>query len=303
MLFSEVYGSYFHVVAAVLAEAVSGTLSDSRLTQIVEEKAFAESVLTIPAALKNKQWPLLDDCRQTPLRHQPTRPLTILEKRWLKALLSDQRIKLFSPSCEGLENVEPLYTPDIFIYFDQYLDGDPYEDPAYIAHFHTVLIALREKRKLRIRFKGHAGISHAWECVPARLEYSAKDDKFRLIAASSRGALTVNLARICGTELLEPYTGEEYAPDKPRKETLELELLDSRNALERAMLHFSHLEKETRRLAGDRYHIKLRYLQEDETELLIRVLSFGPMLRVLAPDSFIAKLRERLTQQKVAGSK
>jgi predicted DNA-binding transcriptional regulator YafY len=76
-----------------------------------------------------------------------------------------------------------------------------------------------------------------------------------------------------------------------------MELTEQRNAVERAMLHFSHLEKETVRLDGEKYQITLGYDREDETELLIRVLSFGPMLKVISPDSFIEKLKERLQKQ------
>ena len=54
MLFREIYGSYFQVVAAVLTEAFDGTLTASRLTAIVQEKAFAERALSIPAALKSE---------------------------------------------------------------------------------------------------------------------------------------------------------------------------------------------------------------------------------------------------------
>jgi len=43
MLFSEIYGSYFNVVAAVLSEASDGKLTDRRMTELVREKAFAES--------------------------------------------------------------------------------------------------------------------------------------------------------------------------------------------------------------------------------------------------------------------
>lgn len=60
MLFSEIYGSYFNVVAAVLSEASDGKLTDRRMTELVREKAFAESALAIPAALKSGTWPLLD---------------------------------------------------------------------------------------------------------------------------------------------------------------------------------------------------------------------------------------------------
>jgi len=76
-----------------------------------------------------------------------------------------------------------------------------------------------------------------------------------------------------------------------------MELLDERNALERAMLHFSHLERETERTGEDKYRITLRYDREDETEILIRILSFGPKLRVVAPDAFVNLIRERIKRQ------
>ena len=64
------------------------------------------------------------------------------------------------------------------------------------------------------------------------------------------------------------------------------------------MLHFSHLNKATERVSTDLYKITLFYEQEDETELLIRVLSFGPVVKVLFPDDFVKKLVERLEKQK-----
>ena len=53
MLFHEIYGAYFHTVAVILTEAVNGTLSAKRLTDIVAREAFGESLLSIPAALQN----------------------------------------------------------------------------------------------------------------------------------------------------------------------------------------------------------------------------------------------------------
>ncbi|BAL00389.1 hypothetical protein OBV_31900 [Oscillibacter valericigenes Sjm18-20] len=297
MLFSEVYGSYYGAVAAVLTQAVDGTLTGEELEKIVQEKGFAESVLAIPAALRDGTWPLLTTELTTPLCHKPTMPLTTLQKRWLKSLLTDPRMALFSPSIAGLENIEPLYTPDVFVYFDRYGDGDPYHNPQYIAHFRTILTALREERKLQVTFDGHRGKKHSWECIPYKLEYSSKDDKFRLVTSSPRSTLSINLARIRACTMLEPYTQEEFRPIPPKKETLVLELRDERNALERVMLHFSHLEKETERLDESRYRVTLNYEREDETELLIRVLSFGPVLRVISPNRFIKKMRERIEKQ------
>lgn len=298
MLFSEIYGSYFSVVAAILAEASDGCLTEQRMTELVREKAFAESGLTIPAALKSGAWPLLEESYHTVLHHRPTMPLTTLQRRWMKALLSDPRIALFAPDSSGLEEVEPLYAQDIFVLFDQYADGDPYEDPSYIACFRTVLRAIREKRKLHIQFQGRTGQHHSLTCIPCHLEYSEKDDKFRLLALSNQRRHTINMARVHSCQLLEKHDCQlDALPSAPSKE-LVLLLHDERNGLERALLHFSHFEKETVKLAEELYQIRLRYDQEDETEVLIRVLSFGPVLEVKAPDAFVQLVRERIRRQR-----
>lgn len=298
MLFSEVYGTYYNVIAQLLNKAVDGELTQQTMLETVREKGFEESILTIPDALESGVWPLLTENYGTPLTHKPTMPLTTLQKRWLKALLSDPRIQLFDPSMDGLEDVEPLYPPNTFIYYDRYNDGDPFEDPGYIKRFRCILSAIRQRKWLRIQFEGHNGIPHYWRCVPYKLEYSPKDDKFRLISANKRESLSINLGRIQQCFMLEPCEDEEYRPKPMKKRILVLELTDERNALERAMLHFSHLEKETERIDETRYRVTLFYEKEDETELLIRVLSFGPVLKVIFPDDFVKKLMERLEKQK-----
>ena len=296
MIFSEVYGTYFLVLSKILARAVEGNLTHQELERIVRKEGFGESILTIPEKLERGSWPLLTPKLTTSLRHKPTRPLTLLEKRWLKALLSDPRIRLFDPPTEGLEDIEPLYPPEAIVWYDRYADGDPYEDPAYIARFRTILTALREKRMLHLEFVGRNQDPHSWDCVPHRLEYSAKDDKFRLITGNNRAVLSVNLARLTDCSLLGPvsYT----STNRMRRQTLKLELTDDRNALERAMLHFSHLEKQTDRIDENRYRLTLRYEKEDETELLIRVLSFGPALKVISPEKFKTRLLRRIERQR-----
>ena len=297
MIFSEIYGSYFKAVSAILAKAVDGALTERELTRTVLANAFGESLITIPAKLTDGSWPLITKDYGTPLRHKPHMPLTTLEKQWLKALLLDPRVRLFDPSEEGLEDVEPLFTPGQFVYFDRYADGDDFTDPAYIEHFRLILQAMHEKRKLRVRFHGHWGTRQSYLCIPYKLEYSSKDDKFRLLTGYKGWPLTVNLSRIDSVQLLDPWDESEYRLPQEREATLVMELLDIRNALERTMLHFSDLEKETERIGDRRYRITLRYRQGDETEILIRILSFGPVLKVIEPEGMVAQIRERLAKQ------
>ena len=298
MLFSEVYGTYYHILSLLLQQAVEGTLTQASMQRIICENGFEESAWPITDALKDQTWPLLKEDLTTPLTHAPTMHLTTLQKRWMKALLQDSRIQLFAPPVEGLEDVQPLYEAKALVYYDRFEDGDPFDDPGYIKRFRCILSAIRHKRKVRIWFIGSNGRSHRWDCIPYKLEYSAKDDKFRLISANSRNPLSINLARIFDCHMLEPYTQEEYRPMQMKKRELVLELTDERNALERVMLHFSHLDKETERLDDQHYKITLRYEQEDEAELLNRVLSFGPSLKAVAPETFVKKLCAKLERQR-----
>ena len=297
MLFSEVYGSYYKAVSSVLEYAVEGNLTGRKLTQIVQQEAFGESTLTIPGAMKDGSWALLDRDYNTPIRNKPTKPMTLLQKQWLKALLSDPRIKLFIPDTTGLEDIEPLYDQDTFVYFDRYEDGDPFNDEKYIEHFRTILSAMKEKRKIRIRFQGHRDSRHVWICIPYHLEYSPKDDKFRLITAYEGHLLTINIGRIQSVKMKEEYSEEESRPAVLREKSMVLELTDDRNALERAMLHFSDLEKETVKIDRKHYRITIWYKKDDETEILIRILSFGPVLKVVEPASLVNQIVQRLDRQ------
>lgn len=85
--------------------------------------------------------------------------------------------------------------------------------------------------------------------------------------------------------------------EEPEVKEVELYLTDDRNALERAMLHFSHFEKETERVDETHYRIFLKYCDCDETELVIRILSFGPRLKAVAPAEFVGKIKERIDRQ------
>jgi hypothetical protein len=303
VLFSEVYSAYFSTVAAIIAEALDGKLSVKRIDEIVRERAFSESILSIMPALKSGEWAALDKNFNTPIKNRPAMPLTTLQKRWLKAILHDPRISLFGVSLDGLDGIEPLFTPDDFVFFDRYTDSDPFADEGYIARFQTVLTAMREKRRLYIKYRNRHERPMCGRFIPYRLEYSSKDDKFRLETAGGRYAAYINLKRIESCELMEKYDSENLIAPKRREASVRFTLKNERNALERVMLHFSDCRKETRRIDNGMYDVELWYEAQDETEILIRILSFGPVLRVTVPDSFIALIKKRISMQQTISQK
>ncbi len=142
VIFHEIYGSYYRAVGEILTLAVRGTLTPDEMERIVHEVGFAESFLTILPALKEQRWQLLCDDLSTPLKNEPTMPLTTLQRRWLKAVSLDPRARLFwqeifshQPSFFGNMEEEPLFLPEDYVIFDRYSDGDPYADGNTLKFF------------------------------------------------------------------------------------------------------------------------------------------------------------------------
>ncbi|MCL2147185.1 MAG: hypothetical protein FWH52_05190, partial [Synergistaceae bacterium] len=266
MLFSEVYSAYFNAVAAIIDAAISEDITEKRILEIIKNKAFSESMLSILPSIKNEEWLIMNQKLRTPIKHSPHMPLTLLQKRWMKGVLTDPRIALFIVDDTELKNVEPLFTYDDFVCFDKYSDGDNYSDENYILHFRTILSALKERRRIHIKYTNRKGKHVHGRFIPFKLEYSAKDDKFRLLTSGGRFAVYINLSRINECELLEPYDDKEIYSPRFHEKSISFVLADQRNALERVMLHFSDCRKETSRINESAYKVTLWYDAQDETE-------------------------------------
>ncbi len=301
MIFNEIYGAYYNAVAEILKLAVKGELDEERLKRAVEGKAFGESGLVIPSALKNERWQLLFKDYTTPIKHIPTMPLTLVQKMWLKAVSLDKRVKLFDFDFSFLDGVEPLYRPEDIVYYDRYSDGDDYSDEGYIARFKLILSAIKERHPIKLELESSRGRKMIENVIPEHLEYSEKDDKFRLITSGCRFVHMLNLSRIKWCRL---YNGDGIDPEivhKNKTKEVTLEVTELRNTLERAMLHFSNFEKRIEKSGEGIYTVHIFYDEGDETEILIRILSFGHTLRVVSPESFVNLIKTRLIKQKNCG--
>lgn len=304
MIFSELYSAYYNAVARVITKIIDGERNTKELQRIICENAFSESFTTIIPALKNEKWHLVKSNMTTPIEHKPTMPLTTLQRRWLKSVSLDPRIKLFDIDFPDLSDVEPLFTPRDFYVYDKYSDGDPYDDEEYIKKFRTILAAIKEGKQIKFTMENRNGKESYIRCTPKSLEYSEKDDKFRLITGGCRYVTTVNIAKM---HFCSIYDGDsppgKAAPREADISTVTLKITNERNSLERVMLHFAHFEKQAEKLDAKHYLLKIKYDRSDEIEVLIRILSFGPMVEVVSPEPFIELVRQRLRRQMKLGLK
>ncbi len=320
-LFSELYTCYYHVVACILEEAKLHPVTRQDMESLAKEFGYDESALSIVPCLTGHVWPLLKqdskkaDSYRSCLEHGVfPMTLTLLQKAWLKPLMSDPRFCLFFTDTQlqelktALENVEPLYRIGDFCLFDQYGDHDPFSSVMYREHMQAILSAMGRRQPLHVSYLSGKGniISHTW--LPCRLEYGQRDGKFRLYALARRKngrqrMDLINVSRILslketGNPFPDSVDVEHFLDREMCGEPLVLEITTERNGLERAMLHFSCYQKQVERMTDTgTYRCTIYYDTRWETELLIQVLSFGPVVKVLGPKAFIRQVQDRVRRQ------
>lgn len=314
-LFSEVYSCYYRVLRHLLCN--QNPLTIKEIYNRICQEGFEESLLSIIPKLEDGTWNLFKkegELYLSKLSPSFTTPLTDLEKSYLKALLSDPRMGLFLEVKQiellnqMLAQVPPLWNQEDFCYYDRFADGDPFEDETYRRNFRLVLEAQKNRQYADIDYNSPKGNRVHHYYVPIRLEYSVKNDKFRLLALEhhrhNRQKLEIlNIDRIASVHLtdkkLSPSVDiNSIIQNSYYKEPLKLRIINKRNALERAMLHFANYEKNTVKIDENTYECLIYYNQNMETELLIEVLSFGPMLTVIGNERFLKSLKRRLKKQR-----
>ena len=297
MIFSELYSAYYNTVAEIISRIIDGEGDERELRKIVAERAFGESVTTILPSLKSGKWQLIRPDMSTVLKHKPTVPLTSLQKSWLKAISLDPRVKLFGIDFNGLDGIEPLFTPDDYYVYDKYCDGDDFSDEGYIERFRIILSAVREGTPIKVNLTNRSGKEMYAKVMPLRLEYSEKDDKFRLITDGCKYLHTINLSKIKSVK----YCGETFRhiDREVRYDTVTLRIKNERNALERCLLHFAHFEKRAEKVGKNEYLLHVKFDHKDESEIVIRTLSFGARVKAEAPDSFVELIKKKLLAQKL----
>lgn len=313
-LFSEVYNCYFQVVKSLIEK--KNYISESELNFRIQTSGFEESILYLLPKLTDNEWGFYekrDGILYSKLSTDFYVPLNHLQKSYLKAILSDEKISLFLNDDEiaGLNaafaDVEPLFIPEDFYYYDRFIDKDDYQNPDYRKHFRMIISAIKNHEYLDILYEARFGQRVHHYYLPCRLEYSIKNDCFRLLAVEKHMERNprieiLNLSRIkdvtlSGIKVNRLPNINRSLQRSYYKEPVRIIIKNQRNALERAMLQFANYEKSTRKIDENTYECLIYYNKKTETELLIEVLSFGPMIKVVGNENFLRLVKERLVRQ------
>lgn len=313
-IFSEIYNCYYQIMKNILSHTTAISLDELRLQ--VSNNGSDESLLYLIPKITSGEWDFFErdgEMFLSKISEDFFVPLTDLQKAYIKTILSDEKIKLFLDKNQiesimhKLQDTPVLWKDEYFNYYDRYSNGDPFSDENYIKHFRTIIKAIKNHQFLDITYASKTNHRVHHHYLPCKLEYSIRNNKFRLLAmdkkASGRHINTLNLDRIVDISPLDIYAPE--SPDinsmiktSNYKEPVKLFIHTNRNALERTMLHFANYEKNTTKIDDNTYECLIYYNKATETELLIEVLSFGPMVEVVGNKHFLWMIKKRLKKQK-----
>lgn len=316
-LFSEIYSCYYNAMSEIIDNSINSKISYKQMENIIKQCAFSESSVYIIPKIDTKQWSFFDDNNKLKIRNKTKMPLTKAQKMWLCAIFNDERINQFCDEKEILifkkyfddNNIKPLFYNDDFYAFDQFKMGDNYLDKFYTDSFKILTNAIKTKEIVKIYYNSSKNRRIVGSYCVFKIEYSKKNNRHRVYAMkvndkNNRKVNVFNISRILDIEKTDTYLKEDIDFDKyvdfnMAEEPVILEISDERNALERCMVQLASYDKKTEfdKKSG-KYLCYVYYNKDVETELLIQVLSFIPVVKVLGNKSFLSQVLQRVNSQK-----
>ena len=308
-LFSEIFGCYYKVITEIVNNS---PLPEEQIRDIINENGFTESCFHLLPKLETLPFIEKKEGKYYSLLENKIKlPLTNIEKSWLKAISQDMRFDLFVQEYDKtkFEGIEPLYEQEQFKFYDKYSDGDDFDNYYYQKHFRKINEAMENSAVIKIVYQSPKRDKITiGNYIPLKFEFSPKDDKFRFFSARiTDGKVTdyvcLNMGRVLDVRgsnaVFEGKLNLETHIEKfDSEEPLIVEVYDDRNAIERFMVEFSAYKKNSEFDDSTQTCItKIWYKKTDEIEVLIKLLSFGPTLKVLGPERFLKIFKYRIQKQ------
>lgn len=259
-------------------------------------------------------------------------PLTKMEARWLKTVLEDPLARVFLNEEQITMMLETLkvapYEVTSFMmesinYFDRYnlenrfitgkkkISQEGRHTEKEISFLKTINQAIANEQILKIVFKNWKGEKIYITCAPIWVEYSRRDDVFRLwyIHKGKNEIRIINISR-----MQQVLVQKERKFDKNEQRIKMQELYaktmisikvefyqGEKNLPDRILTEFSLWKKKcTYNIETQKYTMTLYYSSLDEKEILVRLLSYGPYIKVIADEDnyILAELKERIVTQR-----
>ena len=315
--FSELYSKYYTLVSHILQLAHEKPLSLEDLRTYITEEGFLETPTALIPPLTSQDeesYHLLlkeENTFTSILKNKPPVLLTQLEARFLKTLLQDPKLGLFLEDEDfyllkkALSEFEPLYTQEMIGFARQNPQDDLYQDAHYKKLFKTLTLALQGNQLVELKLDDSA--ESTLIIAPYKIEYAIREDAFSLLAITLENEQLLDLKRIPLTSIQSIQVLHEaparntlvdFAKSCKCKEPLVFEVNNMRSGFERTFMYLSPYERITEyNEEGDTCLVQLYYYPFDESALIDMLISFGPIIKILAPSHIRQCFKTRISKQ------
>lgn len=242
-------------------------------------------------------------------------PLTILELRWLKTVINDQKMNLFFSGDEiallkkllneNAANLNALPMNKV-VFFDRFrfTEKNTRRETAVLS---TILEGIYDHKTVRLKYHtNHKGPRHG-EFRPIVLEFPKRNNRFQgYFQKCKTGAIfTFNIAQIetaIETDTPFDYYAAEMDLAEYRKNnttSVEIEFSNVKNIVDRILTEFSPWEKRCSYDAKTRmYRLTIFYQTLDELDLVVRLLGYGANIRFVdKAHPIFMEIQQRMNRQ------
>lgn len=298
------YAQYF--LSDQFSEVTQWDTEDKRLEQA---DGFIRAFITHQGDQINSIFSLIDEhCIDNPM---DLLPLTSIETQWICNVLSHPLAKCFLSDSEIACVLDRLGEIDLFdvnsvVLHDQYIGVDNfYQTPNFGETIKNIIMAIRENRMIKIKYQSQYGRQSNYVCAPVYIEYSKRDNRIRIRAVSKSDVVkTFNLERILDVAVMEDFFDKDASQQvvendiKENERELVIFFNETKNVPDRILTEFSCFKKKCIKWGSERYRMTLYYDKEDTREILVRLLSYGPLINVFDDTGDVRhELIERLEHQ------
>ena len=241
-------------------------------------------------------------------------PVSAIEIDWILYCLKQPQAQLFLTRDEIAE-IKKTYQFKTGTFGDRILEtynqnkkDDLYSTDKVQETFRILLAAIYQQKKLHIQYLNWmTGEIYDTQYSPVSIEYSKRDDAFRLWAITNSGELyPLNLERIVDAKitnidydstLVEAQAEKEY---ENREKKVQVIFPDKKNVPDRILTEFSPWKKKCKYDAEKKlYTMDLFYDKMDAFEIAIRLHAYGRNVYVVKDDGdVLARMLENIGMQK-----
>lgn len=333
-IFNEIFGVYYYIIAEVIlcccSNSDSNKLSNEKINNIVKKVRrwylSRGGNQTSRLSLDEITWLFENDAfgkkskangkEQIEFKYQcdpdtefykDVLPLTTLEIRWIKTILSDERIVCFFSERQldfikvYMDTEYPEITPlpvNNLVNFDKHIPIDSIEKLAEQSLITTLIKAINQKMLVDITYVTRYGKEIVGEFKPIVIEFSKRNNKFQaqMQSCENNRFYSINLSQIISLTIVPDEfeyfeTLQNYEKHRELNErSVDIQFYDVRNTADRILTEFSpwkkycEYDRETKI-----YTLHLFYQKDEELDLVVRLMGYGGNIHFVNKEHSIAR--------------